>query len=66
VRQPRTPWYAKVVAAVLRLVPADVLADCRERAQVPWSAGWSQVGAAFIVAVWLVVARSYHGRCRPM
>jgi uncharacterized membrane protein YkvA (DUF1232 family) len=88
-RHPRTPWYAKVLAAavvayalspfdlipdfipvigylddliilplaiamVLRLVPADVLADCRERAQMRVEHGVSWVGAAFIVAVWLV------------
>ena len=90
-RHPRTPWYAKVLAAavvayalspfdlipdfipvlgylddliivplgialVLRLVPIDVLAECREQAQVRMERRVSWVGAAFMVAVWLVTA----------
>jgi uncharacterized membrane protein YkvA (DUF1232 family) len=43
------------VAAVLRLVPAEVLAECREQAQMRMDRRVSWVGAAFIVAVWLVV-----------
>lgn len=90
-RHPRTPWYARVlaaavvayalspidlipdfipvigylddlivvplgIAAVVRLIPADVLADCREQAQMRMERPVSWVGAAFMVAVWLVVA----------
>ncbi len=88
-RNPRTPWYAKVlaaavvayalspidlipdfipvigylddlvivplgIAAVVRLVPADVLADCREQAQLRMERPVSWVAAVFVVAVWLV------------
>lgn len=40
----------------IRLIPQDVLAECRERAQ-----GWSEkpvswVGAVLIIAIWLLVA----------
>jgi uncharacterized membrane protein YkvA (DUF1232 family) len=90
-RHPRTPWYAKVLAAavvtyalspfdlipdfipvlgylddliivplgialVLRLVPDDVMADCREQAQLRMERPVSWIGAAFMVAVWLVAA----------
>jgi uncharacterized membrane protein YkvA (DUF1232 family) len=90
-RDPRTPWYAKVlavavvayalspfdlipdfipvigylddliivplgIAAVLRLVPAEVLASCREQAALPSERHVSWVGAAFMVLVWLLVA----------
>jgi uncharacterized membrane protein YkvA (DUF1232 family) len=90
-RDPRTPWYAKVVAAavvayalspfdlipdfipvlgylddlvivpagialVLRLVPADVVADCRERARRDTGRRVSRIGAVFMVAVWLAAA----------
>lgn len=90
-RHPRTPWYAKVlaaavvayalspfdlipdfipvigylddliivplgIAAVLRLMPADVLADCREQAQIRAERPVSWVGAAFMLAVWLLAA----------
>jgi uncharacterized membrane protein YkvA (DUF1232 family) len=90
-RDPRTPWYAKVlaaavvayalspidlipdfipvigylddliivplgIAAVLRLVPAGVLADCREQSRLRTERRVSWVGAAFMVAVWLLVA----------
>lgn len=43
------------IAAVLRLLPADVLADCREQAQMRTERRVSWVGAAFIVVVWLLV-----------
>src|SRR5918911_3206143 len=90
-RDPRTPWYAKVLAAavvayalspfdlipdfipvlgylddllivpagialVLRLVPAEVLADCREQAQERAERPVSRVGAVFILAIWLLAA----------
>jgi uncharacterized membrane protein YkvA (DUF1232 family) len=90
-RHPRTPWYAKVlaaaavayalspfdlipdfipalgylddliivplgIAAVLPLVPADVLAECREQAQMRLERRVSWVGAVFRVAVWLMAA----------
>jgi uncharacterized membrane protein YkvA (DUF1232 family) len=90
-RDPRTPWYAKVLAAavvayalspidlipdfipvigylddliivplgivaVLRMVPAHVLAECRAKAQVRMERRVSWVGAAFIVAIWLLAA----------
>ena len=89
-RDPRTPWYAKLLAAavvayalspvdlipdfipiigylddlilvplglaaVLKLVPADVMAECRlraERSELPVS----RAGAIFIVCVWLAAA----------
>ena len=89
-RDPRTPWYAKLVAAavvayalspldlipdfipvlgylddliivplgiavVLRLVPAEVLADCRARAEVRTHGPVSRVGAIIVVSMWLVV-----------
>ena len=90
-RHPRTPWYAKVVAAavvayalspfdlipdfipvvgylddliivplgiaaVLRLIPADVIEECRTEAQVHMERHVSWVGAAFMIAVWLIAA----------
>jgi uncharacterized membrane protein YkvA (DUF1232 family) len=90
-RDPRTPWYAKLVAAavlayalspfdlipdfipvlgylddliivplgiavVLRLVPPEVLADCRARADVRTHGPVSRVGAIIVVAIWLVLA----------
>jgi len=90
-RDPRTPWYAKLVAAavvayalspldlipdfipvlgylddliivplgiavVLRLVPAEVLADCRARAEVRTHGPVSRVGAIIVIAIWLVAA----------
>ena len=90
-RDPRTPWYAKAVAAVvvayafspldlipdfipivgylddlilvpigialaLKLVPATVIADCRARAQADEGRPVSRVGAAVIIAIWLIVA----------
>jgi uncharacterized membrane protein YkvA (DUF1232 family) len=44
------------IAAVLRLVPADVIADCREQANMRTERRVSWVGAAFMVAVWLLAA----------
>jgi uncharacterized membrane protein YkvA (DUF1232 family) len=44
------------LALVLRLVPQDVLADCRQRAlqQTPPSA--SGAGVAIVIALWLIAA----------
>ena len=90
-RDPRTPWYARVlaaavvvyalspfdpipdfvpvlgylddmivvplgIAAVLRLIPADVLADSRAQARMRMERPVSWVGAAFMVAVWVAPA----------
>jgi uncharacterized membrane protein YkvA (DUF1232 family) len=90
-RDPRTPWYAKAVAAcvvayalspidlvpdfvpvlgyvddlvlipmgvalVLKLIPEDVLADARQRADQVRMKLRNWVGAALIVLIWLVVA----------
>jgi uncharacterized membrane protein YkvA (DUF1232 family) len=90
-RNPRTPWYAKVlaaavvayalspvdlipdfipiigylddliivplgIAAVLRLIPAEILNECRAQAQVRMEQHVSWVGAAFMVTVWVVAA----------
>jgi uncharacterized membrane protein YkvA (DUF1232 family) len=89
VSDPRTPWYARVVAAAvvgytlspldlipdfipvvgylddlivvplgvalaLKLVPKPVMAECRQRAQAASTRPVSRIGAAFIIAVWLV------------
>lgn len=95
-RDPRVPWYAKVlalcvvgyalspldlipdfipilgylddlilvplgIALVLRLVPPDVLADCRERAQVAVDRGvfarspLARIATTAIVLIWLLV-----------
>ena len=89
-RDPRTPWYAKLIAAavvayalspldlipdfvpvlgylddliivpagialVLRLVPAEVLADCRERARLRADRPVSRVGAAMVLGVWAIL-----------
>jgi uncharacterized membrane protein YkvA (DUF1232 family) len=89
-RDPRTPWYAKVLAAVvvayalspidlipdfipvlgylddlilvpagialvLRLVPPEVMADCRERARTEADRPISKVGAAVMIAIWLAL-----------
>ena len=93
VRDPRTPWYAKVVAAcvvayafspidlipdfipvlgylddviivplgillALRLIPPDVMAECRAAADAnrPSSKPRHYAGAAAIVAIWLLAA----------
>ena len=92
-RDPRTPWYAKILAAAvvayafspidlipdpipvlgylddlllvplgvalaLRLIPPEVMAECRARAQAAMSQGkptnWAAAG--LIVAVWLLAA----------
>jgi uncharacterized membrane protein YkvA (DUF1232 family) len=94
-RDPRVPWYAKVLAAcvvayafspfdlipdfipvlgylddliivplgialVVHLVPPGVMADCRQQAADRIAAGSQKptnwIGAAFIVAVWLLLA----------
>lgn len=91
VRDPRTPWYARVVAAgvvayalspfdlipdfipvigylddlvvvplgialVLKLVPVQVVAQCRQRAAASESRPVSRAGAAFMIVAWIVVA----------
>ena len=91
VRDPRTPWYAKVLAGAivayalspidlvpdfvpvlgylddllivpaglslaLRLVPADVMADCRARAIALSERPASRAGAVVVVAIWLAAA----------
>lgn len=92
-RDPRVPWYAKVLAAcvvayafspidlipdfipvlgylddlilvplgfylVLKLIPAEVMAECREKAQAtlsrPKPANW--IAAAVIIAIWIIAA----------
>jgi len=90
-RDPRTPWYAKLVAAavvayalspldlipdfipvlgylddliivplgiavVLRLVPAEVLADSRAHADVSTHGPVSRAGAIIVVSIWIVAA----------
>ena len=92
-RDPRTPWYAKLCAAcvvayafspidlipdfipvlgylddvivvplgivlALKLIPADVMAECRARAEAnrPASKPRDYVGAAVIVLIWLAAA----------
>ena len=90
-RDPRTPWYAKLlvaavvayalspldlipdfvpvlgylddliivplgIALVLRLVPTEVLADCRERAREATERPTSRAAAIVVVAIWLGVA----------
>lgn len=90
-RDPRTPWYAKLlaaavvtyalspldlipdfipvlgylddliivplgIAAVVRLVPAEILDDCRAQAQLRGQRPVSWLGAAFMVGVWLIAA----------
>ena len=91
VRDPRTPWYAKAVAAAvvayalspfdlipdfipvigylddlivvplgitlaLKLVPPQVIADCRTRASAGAGRPTSRLGAAFMIVVWLLAA----------
>src|SRR5439155_17519484 len=90
-RHPRTPWYAKVLAAavvayalspfdlipdfipvigylddliivplgialVIKLVPASVMVDCRDRAQAVDGKPISRAGAAIVIAIWLAIA----------
>src|SRR5687768_10738683 len=90
-RDPRVPWYAKVVAAcvvayalspidlipdfipvlgylddlvlvplgvalVVRLIPADVLAECRTRAHHVSRRARSWLAAVVIVGIWLLLA----------
>ena len=93
VRDPRTPWYARLVVAgvvayalspldlipdfvpvlgylddlilvplglalALRLVPGDVMAECRAQAATAVAAGKpiSRLGAAIVIAIWVLVA----------
>jgi uncharacterized membrane protein YkvA (DUF1232 family) len=92
-RDPRTPWYAKLWAAIvvgytfspidlvpdfipvlgylddlilvplgvllaLKLIPADVMAECRREAQAAAKTGKpvSRVAGVIIVAIWLLLA----------
>jgi uncharacterized membrane protein YkvA (DUF1232 family) len=90
-RDPRTPWYAKVVAVgvvayalspidlipdfipvvgylddliivpagialVLRMIPAHVLVDCRERARQQSERPTSRIGAGVMIAIWLLLS----------
>ena len=91
VRDPRTPWYARAIAAAvvayalspidlipdfipvigylddlivvplgialaLKLVPANVMADCRTQALAAERLPMSRIGAAVIIALWLAAA----------
>jgi uncharacterized membrane protein YkvA (DUF1232 family) len=44
------------IALVLRLVPAEVLADCREEAHRRAERPVSRFGAAIVLALWCVLA----------
>jgi uncharacterized membrane protein YkvA (DUF1232 family) len=90
-RDPRTPWYAKALAAavvayalspfdlipdfipvigylddlivvplgialVIKLVPASVMAECRQRAEAMDGRPISWAGAAFVIGIWLAAA----------
>lgn len=90
-KDPRTPWYARAVVAViviyaispidlipdfvpvlgylddlilvplgialaLRLIPPNVMAECREQALLAEGRPTSWVGAIIIVAIWLISA----------
>jgi uncharacterized membrane protein YkvA (DUF1232 family) len=90
-RDPRVPWYAKLLAAcvvayafspidlipdfipvlgylddivivplglavAVRMVPRDVLAECRKRAELESGKRTSLVGAAIVILIWLSLA----------
>jgi uncharacterized membrane protein YkvA (DUF1232 family) len=46
------------VALALRMIPPEVMADCREKARAAMSSGKPQnwIAAAVIVAIWIVLA----------
>jgi uncharacterized membrane protein YkvA (DUF1232 family) len=44
------------VLLAMKMIPADVLAECRERARLAAERPVSRVGAVLIIAVWLVAA----------
>ncbi len=44
------------VVLALKLVPEEVMRDCRARANAAAARPISRVGAAFVIAVWLLVA----------
>lgn len=90
-RDPRVPWYAQVLAAVvvgyafspidlipdsipvlgylddiiliplgialvIRMIPPEVLAECREKAETMHDRPVNRVAAAVVVAIWLLLA----------
>jgi uncharacterized membrane protein YkvA (DUF1232 family) len=44
------------ISLALKLVPEQVMADCRERASGASGRPTSRLGAAFMIGVWLVAA----------
>jgi uncharacterized membrane protein YkvA (DUF1232 family) len=44
------------VVVVLKLIPEEVMRDCRARADAAAARPISRMGAAFMIAVWLLVA----------
>ncbi len=44
------------IALALRLVPPEVMAECRERARVAEGRPVSRAAAAFIIGIWVLVA----------
>jgi uncharacterized membrane protein YkvA (DUF1232 family) len=44
------------ILAVRRMIPADVLAECRERAKEITAKPTSRIGAAIIVTIWILLA----------